>query len=307
MSDVLSRVRKAAEKAKVNKDLNVVSKRKVFSKFKDCEDCKGTLQLDNGKPCACRKKMIMQNILKECGIKEAYYNVNFEFYDDMLYDAEVRTSKGLKLKPNKRIHDISYFANYLRLYIDTFENRINDGRGFIISGNCGGAKTGGASLIIKELAMLYYKNRFSENVEDRKHSFFFIETNDLLDLIFDSWDKESDSRFDSKEKLRKTKEADLLVIDDMGAEYTKNEVWIINIFLKLIKGRKSENKATILTTNYSPEQLVERFSEEMFPRLSSVLTEAMEVIIVDNPVDVRDRIAESRSLMDDMKREVKSK
>lgn len=303
-NDVLARVRKAKKNAKKLEKPKSENMR-VYKQFKNCKYCKGTLQLSDGSPCTCRKKLITQNILKECGIEKGYYDVNFDFYEKMLYDAEVRTSKGLKLKPSKKVHDISYFTDYLRLYIDTFENRLYDGRGFIISGDCGGAKTGGSILVLKELALKYYKNKFNREIEDRNYSFFFIEANVLLEMIFDSWDKESETKNESKRKLVKANECDLLVIDDIGAEYSKNDAWLINTFLKLLKGRKSDNKPTILTTNYSPDQLLERFSEELFPRLSSVLTESMEVLIIDNPEDVRERIAESRDLMNDMKKEVK--
>lgn len=301
-NDVLERLRAAKEKAKSKKSdtSNVV----IYSEFKNCPLCKGTLQLEDGSSCKCRKKLIINNLMKECGVPPAYYNVNYEFYEDMLSDAEVRTKKGLKLKTARKVYDISYLTNYIKLYAETFENRLNDGRGFILSGNCGGSKTGTSILLIKDLIKKHYSRSFNNDVNDRKYSFHFIEANELLDTIKDTWDNESETRFTSKEILSKIKICDLLVIDDIGAEYSKNDEWLINIFLKLLKGRKSHNKPTIITTNYSPEQLVEWFSEEMFPRLSSVLTESMEVIIIDNAEDVRDRIAESRSLVDDMRKEI---
>lgn len=303
MSELLAKVRAIKDKIK-EKQKETPANLKVFKEFKNCPKCKGTLQLPSGKPCKCRRKLIVNNLLRECGVPSAFFNVNFEFYNEMLGDAEVRTSKGLRLKPNRRVKTIDYLTDYIKLYVNTFENRLDDGRGFIISGNTGCAKTGAAILLLKELVLQYHKKSHNVDLNDRKYTFMFLEANDLLDMIFDSWDNESSTRLKSKKKLAFIRVCDFLVIDDMGAEYSKNDVWLINVFLKILKKRKNENKPTLITTNYSPEQMVERFSEEMFPRLASVLTESMEVIIIDNPDDVRDKIADSRSLIDDMKREV---
>ena len=175
---------------------------------------------------------------------------------------------------------------YIRLYISTFDLRLQDGRGFLLSGECGCGKTGALCFVVKELKLSGYNT-------------FYIDTNELLETISASYDKDEEAM----SKLNKLKTYDLLVLDDFGSEYGK-DTWRYNIFLKLLKSRYAKNLPTLMSTNLDADSLFEEFSEDVAPRLSSVFAEIFEVLTLDGTKDMRKHFSKSKSLYDDIKSEV---
>lgn len=305
MDNSLKKRLKLMEKKSKNVQSNI--KRKIYPKYEKCPECHGTLYKEDGSPCKCKTDYILSIELKKCNVGENFLNVSLGFYDKYFSDAIIKIQKGLNGKKLKKTFSIDYFTKYLKLYAETFMNRLNDGRGFILSGDCGGGKTSAVIWIMRQLCLLNYRNQFNSdiNIEKRHINMLFIDTIEMLDLIKDTWDSDSPTKYESKKKLDMMSKVHLLVIDDLGAEYTKSMDWLLSIFLKIIKGRSNKNLPTLITTNFTPEQLSLRFEEKEFARLASVLTEKFEVIIIDNPVDVRSIIADETDLLDIMSKEVK--
>lgn len=257
----------------------VEQKRKIYSRYKDCEICGGTLYDEDGNMCECMRLHLNDLKYKEANIGEKYWNANLQFYKKHMKGMQVYI--GGKRTPK----NVDAFTEYIRLYISTFNNRLQDGRGFLLSGECGCGKTGALCFIVKELKLKGYKA-------------FYIDTNELLETISASYDKNEDAM----RKLSKLKTYDLLVLDDFGSEYGK-DTWRYNIFLKLLKSRYAKNLPTLMSTNLEPDSLFEEFSEDVAPRLSSVFAEVFEVLLLDGTKDMRKHFQSKRSLYDDMSNE----
>lgn len=257
----------------------VEQKRKIYPRYKNCEVCGGTLYDENGNMCECMRLHLNDLKYKEANIGEKYWNANLQFYKKHMRGMQVYI--GGKRTPK----NVDFFSEYIRLYISTFQNRLQDGRGFLLSGECGCGKTGALCFIVKELKLKGYKA-------------YYIDTNELLETISASYDKDADA----VEKLAKLKTYDLLVLDDFGSEYGK-DTWRYNIFLKLLKSRYSKNLPTLMSTNLDPDSLFEEFSEDVAPRLSSVFAEIFEVLLLDGTKDMRKHFQSKNSLYDDMNNE----
>lgn len=287
-TDLRKLVNSQIKKANKTKVPDVVRKRKVYAEYSDCEVCHGTLYKDDGTPCSCRFKHIISMNLYKCNVGRNFHYVTLDYYRKMF--------KRMKITHMSLLDDgtitrwtLEDFLSLLELYPKSFDDRLKDGRGFLISGGTGGGKTCAVAYVIKELCILNYKNsKMSTNSDERSdYSMYFIDTIRMLDIIRDSYDDNSETKYESKKTLRYLEKVDLLALDDLGAEYTKSNEWLINIFLKVIKGRANNNKPTLITTNYSPDALKEKFSEDSYGRLSSVINEKFDIIVLDGFKDAR--------------------
>ena len=63
-------------------------------------------------------------------------------------------------------------------------------------------------------------------------------------------------------------ECDLLIIDDLGTEYTNS--FIASQFFTCINERLLHRKSTIISTNLSLESLADLYTERSFPGLQAV-------------------------------------
>ncbi|EZP77590.1 dnaA-like Chromosomal replication initiator protein [Parageobacillus genomosp. 1] len=89
----------------------------------------------------------------------------------------------------------------------------------------------------------------------------FLDSPSLLRVIRESYGK--DSHFTESEILEMCYEADLLVLDDIGAEYVKSEngleSWATDKLFQVIYARMG--KPTIYTTNYKSDELIAKYGQ----------------------------------------------
>ena len=67
-------------------------------------------------------------------------------------------------------------------------------------------------------------------------------------------------------ELNSLVETDLLIIDDLGAEPTIKNVTIEYLIL-LLNERNLKNKYTVITTNLSPDKILDNYGERVYSRL----------------------------------------
>lgn len=301
MSDLSERIKRQKIKSSKSEKEDAFNSRKVYKEYEDCEVCHGTLYTIDGKPCYCKTKYMLNVELKKCNIGTGFVDVNIDYYYDKFKKMKVRFYNGLKDTGKNTINmTVNDFTEYIELYAKTFHNRLKDGRGFIMSGDCGGGKTSASIFIIKELCKQNYERQYKGK---EKYTMYFIDTIEMLDTIKETWDNDSPNKYSAKENLDKLSKVDLLVLDDLGAEYAKTMDWLISILLKIIKGRSNKNLPTIITTNYKPNELIDKFSESGYGRLASVLTEKFDILLMENYVDAR--TSKKPNLLSVMKKEVK--
>jgi len=124
-------------------------------------------------------------------------------------------------------------------YIVSFDKQ----QSLILSGEPGIGKTHIAVAITNALA--------------KENSVLFLKSTNLLDLIKESYGQ---AQHTEQDVLQLCADVDLLVIDDLGAEYAKpgdSESWASDIIYKAIDSRLG--KSLIVTTNYSESLLEQKY------------------------------------------------
>lgn len=97
----------------------------------------------------------------------------------------------------------------------------------------------------------------AKHVKSLGKAVIFITMPELLNAIRDSY---SNKRFSESEILDACISADLLVLDDLGAEYVRSdgkESWAADKLFRIINARL--DKHTIYTTNYNSRELAEKY------------------------------------------------
>lgn len=145
-------------------------------------------------------------------------------------------------KLNDYIADTEEQENAKQLAID-FITQFDNEKSLVMSGNPGIGKSHIAVAIANALR--------------KEHSVMFIKSTSLLDLIKESY---NGTHYSEMDVLDTCASVDLLVIDDLGAEYSKpgdSESWASDIIYKVIDSRLG--KSLIITTNYNERALEEKY------------------------------------------------
>jgi DNA replication protein DnaC len=195
-----------------------------------CARCKDT-GYDGGKLCPCVKKKFaadQKNSLVPAGAR-------FENCDLTLFDESIR----------KQISNAYSFA---KKYVDEFppKNKLN----IFISGGIGAGKTYLTSCIFNALTekgvFAEYLTAFNlNNLFLKSHLAPLNEKNEILDVLFS---------------------ADLLIVDDLGTEPLYKNVTEEYLF-NLVNERTINAKSTVISTNLSPDQILERYGERILSRI----------------------------------------
>src|SRR5262245_23880183 len=120
----------------------------------------------------------------------------------------------------------------------------------------------------------------------RAHGLFY-DTRELLRVIRATYGSDPLSRLTESDVLRPVIEADILVLDDLGAEKTSE--WVEETLNYVVNSRYSERRLTLFTSNYDvaldpanpePESLQVRVGFRMFSRLHE-MTEFLHLFGAD--------------------------
>lgn len=202
----------------------------------DCPDCKDTGYQGSNK-CHCFKQAVITMLYEQSGIRNVLESENFSSLSYDYYEGE----------------DLTRFKNTVVTCRNFINNFNSDYHNLFFYGTVGTGKSFLSGCVAKELI-------------ESGHSVIYFSAASLFDTL-------SKIKFDYKNQdgLHKEYEdlyqCDLLIIDDLGTEYTNN---LINSELfSLINDRHIRQKATIISTNLSLEDFRNRYSDRVFSRITS--------------------------------------
>lgn len=198
-----------------------------------CEKCGDTGFLNN-KLCSCASQLYNNILMKECGI-----NLN-----------EVPSLSDYDYKFFDTTEEVNYAKKCVKIlseYVENFDSLTV--KNIIICGASGTGKTYLTKCIAKELIRL-------------NKTTLFTSAFDLNNMFLE----EHLSQTDQKTNLKDLSELDALIIDDLGTEPIRRNV-TKEYLLLLVSERLAKNKATIITTNLSPNDVLDRYEERIFSRL----------------------------------------
>lgn len=207
---------------------------------KTCLTCSRTLQFTQrdaeGQPCVydchCLNQWKLHRWLANAGVGLRYQRISW--LDATGVAAEVQEQ--------------------VMTYVIHAEANVSSGTGMTLwSEGKGTGKTMLAALILKGLLA-------------EGHDGYFTQFNEMLDFFSDGWrDAEERSWFQ-----RKVRNAGVLVVDDMGREYKGRAEVAEAMFDSVIRARVAASRPTIITTNYTPEQMLSGYGSNILSLLSEV-------------------------------------
>ena len=209
-----------------------------------CSDCSDSGFLPSGKMCRCFKEALIRENIASSGMgnlldTQSFDNFNLEWYK---YDPDIYA---------RMTNVVQQAKDYVRDFGEKREN-------LLLVGPTGVGKTHISSAIAKEIINLGY------------------------DVIYDSAqniindfenDKFRSGWGEREEKSRKYLECDLLIIDDLGTEFTTQ--FSISCLYNLINTRQNRNLATVISTNYPLKDLSAKYEDRIFSRLIGKGTKVM--------------------------------
>jgi DNA replication protein DnaC len=208
--------------------------------------------VDRVRRCDCWRAAMIERQLAQARIPRRYLHcelANFEQNTDTLREAYRRA----------------------RAFVQAFP--VVD-KGLLLRGRNGVGKTHLAVAILKEV------------IRSRGGRGYFYETRELLKLVRDSYGSEGE--ITEMDVLRPVLDADLLVLDDLGAEKTSE--WVQETLGLVVNTRYSEQRPTIFTTNLRNSTALDDLQSmrvQLGERTRSRLLEMCHDVELDGP-DVRD-------------------
>ncbi len=186
--------------------------------------------------CVCRTERKSERRLKRARIPERYTHCSLESFDTGFRGAD--PSLGMALLATRR------FADGYPLE--------TGGRGLLLTGNIGAGKTHLAVGLLREL------------IEQRGATGIFCDYRDLLKQIQNSYNPQVATT--EMEILRPVFEAEILVLDELGA--VKPTDWVWDTVAHVLNTRYNDKKTTLITTNYAnlPSAMVQNQSASITDR-----------------------------------------
>ena len=210
----------------------------------DCPDCKDTGYIGNQK-CHCFKKAVIKLLYEESNIREfpteaSFENFSLDFYSSSLYDKTTWRSARAMMEDTLKI---------CRRFIDSFGDEFQN---LFFYGSVGVGKTFLSTCIAREIM-------------NREYSVLYFSAPQLFSALSQSKFDRND--VDAKNMNEYIFNCDLLIIDDLGSEYTN--AFIAAQFFTCINERLLHRKSTIISTNLSLESIADLYTERSFSRITS--------------------------------------
>ena len=201
-----------------------------------CEECSDTGFIDGTKVCGCLKELIIKERIASSAMGRLIERQSFDNFDLERYAYDKKVYEIMKA-------NLATAKNYVKHFGRSQEN-------LLLIGSTGTGKTHISTAIARELIHKGY------------------------DVIYDSTqnvisDFESD-RFKSgyglsEPKSEKYLECRLLIIDDLGTEFTN--AFTVSTLYNLLNTRQNKGLPTIISTNLSQKELAAKYEDRIFSRI----------------------------------------
>ena len=201
-----------------------------------CPDCRDTGYIGR-KKCHCLRQAEISLLYEQSGIEDMLKHNNFSLLSYEFYTGEALALFG---------HAVETCQSFIR-------NFNSDYRNLFFYGTVGTGKSFLSGCVAKELM-------------DQGYSVIYFGAAGLFDLL-SSVSFDAKSRDERQNTYADLYHCDLLIIDDLGTELT-NQFTASQLF-SLLNERHLGRKSTLISTNFTLEQLRDRYSDRIFSRITS--------------------------------------
>lgn len=207
-----------------------------------CAKCRDTGYV--GEPlheqCTCLRRRVLEGMLRDENLR-GLEKENFATYDASVYPDAIVSQTGKSQRA---------YMERMRLlcerYADAFPQ--NEKPNLLFSGKSGLGKT-------------FLMNCIAERVLERGYTVMRLTAYRLLEIM-----RRYHYNGEDAQLVEEMRGCDLLLLDDLGAEPMIENV-TINYLYYLVNERLSAQRAMIVSTNFSPEEMREAYTERVASRL----------------------------------------
>ena len=197
-----------------------------------CTDCGDTGYVDT-KMCKCFRSLLLTENIKSSGMgrlieKQSFDNFRFDIYDDPETAERMRSVVGIA-----------------RDFAENFAK--NKDRNLLLIGRTGTGKTHVSSAIARA-------------VIERGYDVLYDTVQNIISAF------ETDTFRRGEESVSsKYLECDLLIVDDLGTEFSTQ--FTVSCIYNLINTRYNRGLSTVISTNLDPVQLSKQYDDRIYSRL----------------------------------------
>ncbi len=189
------------------------------------------------KMCRCLKEVLIRKNIQSSGMGRLIDRQSFENFDLDWY-------KGSEEDYKRAIHNY----NVARAYAENFKE--NKGANLLLIGNTGTGKT-------------HISTAIARRVIDGGFDVLYDTAQNIIQAFAD--DQFRDRYRQPEPEADKYLECDLLILDDLGAEFT-NQLTVSCLY-NLINTRQNKGLSTIISTNLSAKELAGKYEGRIYSRI----------------------------------------
>ena len=201
-----------------------------------CKKCSDTGYSD-GYVCSCYKELMITENIKGSGIGRLIEKQSFENFDLDWYGTD--TPERERMESN--LAEAIAFAK-------RFDG--SSGENLLLVGNTGTGKTHISTAIAKA-------------VIERGYSVLYDSTQNIISEFENDRFRSGYGAYEPKADKYLT--ADLLILDDLGAEFSNQ--FTVSCLYNLLNTRQNKGLSTIISTNLHPTELSSKYEDRIFSRL----------------------------------------
>lgn len=210
-----------------------------------CDICKDTGYV-KGKPCQCLRKVLNAAAFSRYDLTPEAQKENFAAFDLNYYD-DTPNAQGRNIR--------SYMSGLLKRvkdYCDHFDTAEDN---FLFTGSPGLGKT-------------FLSNCVACDLIDKGYSVIYISAEHLIDLVRDNFRNHDGG--DVRRVYRGLLDSDLLIIDDLGAEY--HTQFSDDQLFEIINSRIQRQGRMIISSNLKPKEIQRHYNKRLASRINGYFT-----------------------------------
>ena len=209
-----------------------------------CNICHDT-GIDITKICSCKRRLMIQESYKNSTIENIIQIENFDNFNLSLFRKSIMDDE--EISPYENMKELS---QELQKYAEEFDR---ESVNLYIYGPVGTGKT-------------YLLNSIAKKVMDRGLSVVYFSESDLVSNILEHRFAYSETKQKLRDQIDMIYDADLLIIDDLGANNT-NDTSVSAVFEALNK-RLVKKLPVIISSNLDPEDLRIIYDQRVYSRIA---------------------------------------
>ena len=201
-----------------------------------CPKCSDSGYIDGIKVCSCLKELIIKERIAASAMGRLIETQSFDNFDLKWYAYDEKVLE--KMRAN-----LAIAKNYVKNFAKNKDN-------LLLIGSTGTGKTHLSTAIARELI----------------HKGFDVIYDSTQNIVSDFEADRFRSGYGSYEsKSEKYLECQLLIIDDLGTEFTNQ--FTVSALYNLLNTRQNKGLPTIISTNLSPDELARKYEDRIYSRI----------------------------------------